>query len=136
MDLSMSHLDLFPTVDQPDTVSELLIQHNRITILPRCICDFQNLTSLNISNNDMTYLSPEICRLTKLKKLVARNNYFENASLPKEIGLMKSLELVNFGGNQLTEFPSPLTQLPELRALYLGANSITSIPSSIGYLNR
>lgn len=134
VNLSRSNLDLFPDVEQADIVSELLLQHNRITILPRCICDFQNLTTLNISNNGMTYLSPELCRLTKLKTLVARNNYFENVSLPKELALMQSLEVVNLSGNQLTEFPKQLTQLPRLRALFLGANNIKSIPSSIGNL--
>ena len=84
----------------------------------------------------MTYMSKEIALLTKLRSLTARNNHFNKESLPKELGLMTSLEVANFSGNRFDEFPQQFTQLVNLRCLHLGANQLVSLPEEIGNLQR
>ena len=117
-------------------LKSLQLDHNQITILPRCVADFSNLVALDISNNGMTYISKEIALLSKLRSLTARNNEFDNESLPKELGLMTNLQVVNFSGNRLNEFPEQFTQLVNLRCLHLGANQLMSLPDEIGNLQR
>ncbi len=114
----------------------LQLDHNHINILPRCVGDFTNLVALDISNNSMTYMSKEIALLTRLRSLTARNNHFDNEALPKELESMNSLQVVNFSGNRLEEFPYQFTQLLNLRCLYLGANRLVTLPEGIGNLHR
>lgn len=114
----------------------LQLDHNHITVLPRCIGGFSNLVALDISNNAMTYMSREIALLSRLRTLTARNNRFDNAALPKELATMQSLRVVNFSGNRLEEFPLQFTQLLNLQCLHLGANRLVTLPDEIGHLQR
>ena len=70
VNLSMSNLDLFPDVEQADIVSELLLQHNRITILPRCICDFQN--------GEITHFAAEQESVNRAAKCAATSRSLDN----------------------------------------------------------
>ena len=137
-DLSYSDLDTFPEflMDRRDDLEDLNLEHNSIAVLPRYIGAFQNLVELNVSNNRMSYLSPEIIHLSKLKKLICKNNAFDNESIPKDFGLMQSLETMNFSGNYITEFPMQFTELTQLKSIFLGGNNIRDIPSDIKNLTR
>lgn len=138
VDFSYSDLDAFPEflLEKADELLSLQMDHNRVTVLPRAIGSFINLVNLDISNNNMTYLSVELVNLRHLRTLTAKNNHFDVDSLPKELGLMQSLQVVNFSGNHLTDFPMQFTELGELRCLYLGANNICSLPKEIANLQR
>ncbi len=137
-DLSYSDLDIFPEflLARASEITSLHLDHNEITILPRSIGTFHALVALDISNNGMTYLSPEIAILQKLRTLTARNNRFDNESLPKELSLMQSLKVVNFSGNRLNTFPIQFTKLRKLKSLHLGGNNIDFIPPDIGAMTR
>ena len=141
VDLCRSQLDLFPEHLQHDLVlrdglAVLILAHNRIRALPRSVAIFHNLRVLDIDNNGMKYMSPDICRLRKLVNLSARNNLFDNDALPSELALMTSLQDVNFSGNLLTEFPMQLTKLFNLTSIHLGANRIEVLPPEIGNIAR
>lgn len=138
VDLSYSDLDTFPDflVEKADELLSLQLDHNRITVLPRAIGSFINLVNLDFSNNSMTYLSADLVHLKMLRTLTAKNNLFDMDSLPKELGLMQSLQVVNFSGNHFVDFPMQFTELRELRCLYLGANNISNIPKEICNLHR
>ncbi|CAH1798045.1 unnamed protein product [Owenia fusiformis] len=139
-DLSYSELDSFPEFllegDQAHQLQSLQLDHNQITVLPRVISAFANLITLDVSNNGMTYLSPELVRLQHLRTFIGKNNYFENESIPKDFGLLRSLEVVNISGNQVTEFPMQFTELHHLKCLYLGSNNIRHVPNEIRNLIR
>ena len=137
-DLSYSDLDSFPEflLERKNTLKGLQLDHNEISVLPRCISGFTELVKLDISNNNMSYLSPEIVQLKQLSSLNAKNNNFTNDAIPKDLGTMQSLQMLNLSGNQLTVFPMQCTELPNLQALYLGANSITEIPTDIKNLAK
>ena len=135
-DLSYSDLDAFPQFlnDRALEFASLQIDHNSITVLPRCVSLFKNLISLDISNNSLGYISKELVHLTKLRTFNARNNNLDDDCLPKEFGTMTSLKVVNLAGNRLTEFPIQLTEITGLQCIYLGANRITALPKEIGNL--
>lgn len=137
-DLSYSDLDIFPEflLQKADNIKGLQLDHNEIAVLPRCISVFRNLIKLDISNNHMSYLSPELTQLTELRTLCAKNNLFMDEALPKDLGRMRRLQVVNFSGNNLTKFPIQCTELLDLRALYLGANAIESVPTEIKNLSK
>ena len=137
-DLSYSDLDSFPVflVERSTEILSLHLDHNLMSVLPAEIGAFVNLISLDVSNNRMSKLSDDICRLPQLRTLVARNNCLENDSIPKDFGLMPNLMVLNLSGNSLTEVPMQFTELPELKCLYLGANRISSVPREIGNLQR
>ena len=137
-DLSYSDLDTFPEflLERKNTLKGLQLDHNEIAVLPRCISGFTELVKLDISNNNMSYLSPEIVHLKQLRCLNAKNNSFTNEAIPKELGTMQSLQVLNFSGNQLTEFPQQCVEMMNLRALYLGGNSIGEVPTDIKNLSR
>ena len=137
-DLSYSDLDSFPSflLDKAQSFTSLQLDHNEITILPRAVGLFTNLICLDISNNNMTYMSPEIVHLQKLKTLTARNNRFDCDSFPKEVSALTSLQVINLSGNNFTEFPEQLISLVSLRCLYFGGNRIASLPREIVKLKR
>ena len=138
VDLSYSDLDSFPEflLEKSQELLSLQLDHNQITVLPRAIGAFDNLVTLDISNNAMTYLSVELVQLQQLRTLTARNNHFDSDSLPKEMATMQSLQVINFSGNHFTEFPMQFTELKDLRCLYLGANNIEALPREISNLQR
>ena len=137
-DLSYTELDAFPEflVERADSIYSLQLDHNEIHVLPRAISAFSNLVTLDISSNQMTYLTKEIVHLTNLRTLIAKNNLFENDALPKDMSAMQSLEVVNLSGNQLHDFPLQLVELESLRCLYLGGNDIKTVPPDIKHLTR
>lgn len=137
-DLSYNSLEALPDIDSEEAVSvkELTIDHNDLTIISRTISLFKNLQSLDISNNRISYISPEIGSLTGLKHLIARNNLLEDDSLPKELLQLQKLEVLNLSGNLLTVFPPFITEFVHLRRLHLGANRIEAVPGDIECLSR
>ena len=56
----------------------------------------------------MTYMSPEIVYLQKLKTLTARNYRFDCESFPKEVASLTSLQVINLSGNNFTEVSEQL----------------------------
>lgn len=137
-DLSYSELDTFPEFLQQraDEIFSLQLDHNLICTLPRDIANFINLIHLDLSHNQLTYLSPTIVQLTSLRSLNIRCNRLDSESIPKDFGLLQSLEMLNVGGNALDEFPLQFAELVNLKYLYLGANRIKELPKEIEHLQK
>jgi len=137
-DLSHGNLDGFPDflTERSSDIVDLLLDHNRISIIPKLIGSFTNLVLLDVSFNSLRYISSEIVHLEHLQMLHARNNLLDDDSLPKDMGLMKSLQVINLSGNAFSEFPMQLTEMTALKCLQLGANNIVHIPPEIANLKR
>ncbi|KAL4229287.1 Leucine-rich repeat-containing protein 58 [Mactra antiquata] len=137
-DLSHSELEVLPNyvLEDHSNLKSLQLSHNNFVTFPKELGSFLNLVSIDISNNGLTNIGCEILYLKKLNNLTAKNNLLDNDALPKDFGLMTSLETVNFSGNRFKEFPMQLTEIRLLKGLFLGANQISSVPSAVKNLTQ
>jgi internalin A len=90
------------------------------------------LETLDLSNNQITSLPPEIYHLTALTKLLLDNNGL--TALPAEIGQLTTLTLLSLDGNSITALPTEIVRLSALTTLRLSGNRLTVLPREIGRL--
>ncbi|KAB2617223.1 protein suppressor of npr1-1 [Pyrus ussuriensis x Pyrus communis] len=102
--------------------------------------DFSKLPNLNILFlNDCKSLSeihPSLSGLSKLQSLYLENCNLTNDAIPKDLGGLSSLEVLDLSGNEFSGLPS-LSGLSELRSLYLNNCNLTNdaIPKDLGGLS-
>ena len=139
LDLSNRGVNVFQIISslqvQPCVFTELDLTGNHL----KCISDdeissLSNLITLDLSSNQLKYLPCGLCKLTKLKTLLVRNNVL--CELPKCMTSSESLEILNVSGNGLDHFPAQVLHLSQLKQLHLGGNYIQNIPKKIALLTR
>ncbi len=89
----------------------------------------EKATELNLSNNQLSSLPPEISQLSSLTRLSLNNNQL--SSLPPEICQLSSLTTLYLNNNQLSSLPPEICQLSSLTWLFLYNNPLTSPPPEI-----
>lgn len=87
------------------------------------------LEVLNLSDNQLTELPPDMGRLHRLKVVFASNNLFTH--LPESLGECPALEMVGFKATRIREVP-PASLPPALRWLILTDNAIEHLPDALG----
>jgi len=102
-------------------------------IIPNYINKLKNLEILNLSNNNIKKIPPEIGELTKLKKLIMTHTDIK--ILPKEIGNLSNLEVMNFSVSSLIELPKEIEKLKKLKELLLEGSEY-KISKEIGMLEN
>ncbi|KAI4096651.1 MAG: hypothetical protein LQ344_000791 [Seirophora lacunosa] len=104
---------------------------NRLRSLPASLPDFEQLTFLNLSKNDLGQSVPDIIvnisRITSLRELHLAENGF-SGPLPPFSGCSQ-LEILDLHGNTFTSLPDELSNCSKLRRIDVSANRISSIPS-------
>ena len=117
------------------------VSDNRLASLPPEIGRLNNLSSLDVSNNRLTHLPAEIGQLTNLDALSLGDNQIAN--LPAEIGRLARLKLLDLVGNDLALLPPELSQLSDTVELRLAHNDLIEplpellargIPTLLAYL--
>ncbi len=88
---------------------------------------FPNLRVLNLSGNNLTYLSPAICKLQDLAVLVLHNNRL--TTLPKEIGNLKRLSSLTLWGNPLRSLPASMVNCTVLYHLAIDKKHLRYVPA-------
>jgi internalin A len=121
--------------------TELDLQDQELTKLPPEIGQLTALRSLVLWGNRLTTLPPEIGQLTQLQSLNLYGNKL--TILPPEIGQLTALRMFGLSGNDLTTLPPEIGRLTALEELYLGHfmlfdehNDLTVLPSEIGQLTK
>ncbi len=94
--------------------------------------ELSQITRLNLSNNQLTFLHPKIGDLIGLTDLYLCNNNL--TSLPREIWNLKQLVQLNLRNNKLSSLPSKIKSLTQLRFLRLEHNKFNTHPSQIKQL--
>ncbi len=80
--------------------------------IPDNIFSNRRILKLGASRNYITFLPPEIRKLTNLRELYIVSNKL--TSLPPEIGKLVNLEQLDVSYNQLTSLPSDIGKLVNL----------------------
>lgn len=95
------------------------------------LCDFselQQLSTLDIPQNNLHKLSTTVARLRLLTDLYLEHNYIEY--LPEELQALKGLRRLTLGHNRLREWPVHL-YFPQLITLSLEHNSLVHLPETL-----
>ncbi|CAG5895664.1 unnamed protein product [Menidia menidia] len=117
-------------------ITQLVLSHNKITVVPANISELKNLEVLNMFNNQIEDLPTQISSLQKLKHLNLGMNRLN--SLPRGFGSFPALEVLDLTYNNLSHssLPGNFFYLTTLRALYLSDNDFEVLPTDIGKLTK
>ncbi len=136
----MTNEELLQLIEQSAKAgtTSLDLSDNSLTVLPPEIGQLTHLTELDLSYNKLTALPSEIGQLTHLTVLLLGDNQL--TALPPTISQLTKLNKLIlgdvFGGNQLTILPPEISQLTHMTVLGLGGNQLTALPSAISQLNH
>ncbi len=129
------HLTTLPAaIGRLQNLTSLDLSGNQLTILPDTITRLQNLTSLDLSDNQLTTIPEAITQLQNLTSLHLGGNPL--ATLPEAITQLQNLTLLNLNATGLTTLPDSLCLLENLSELYIGVNDFVTIPDSISKLHN
>jgi internalin A len=105
LNMAGNKLEIFPTaISQVKTLEKLDLSKNIIaSIDDDAFVELENLTELDLSFNELTYLPSSLGKLTKLKRLNLSGNKI--SSLPKEFENLVSLESLDLDGNPMERAP-------------------------------
>ncbi|CAK4068547.1 unnamed protein product [Aphanomyces euteiches] len=108
------------------TLHTLDLSQNAITELPPQITELTALKTLKVDGNQLVEL-PDLSALVKLTTLAADNN-----TLTRIGALAPNLTKLTLRGNKLTTLPESVCTLTALETLDVAQNAIRDIPNSIG----
>ncbi|KAM3876801.1 leucine-rich repeat-containing protein 28 [Diretmus argenteus] len=113
---------------------ELYLHSNNIVIIPEAIGNLAKLQSLDLSDNALQLLCPEIGRVRSLRHLRLSNNQLK--CLPPEIGDLQDLETLDVSMNRLISLPDRLYRCLSLQYLTADHNQLSHIPRQLCQLHR
>jgi regulator of replication initiation timing len=125
-----AHTSIEAALRNPDAVIKLDLSNNGMRSLPPEIGRFRNLQYLNLSRNQLLDLPPEIGRLTKLQVLNVTGNQLDQ--LPNEIGNLVNLKQLIVSQNFLKRIPPEVGKLTRLEFFDASENRLTQIPAALG----
>eukprot|EP00658_Telonema_sp_P-2_P047148 TRINITY_DN3570_c0_g1_i8.p1 TRINITY_DN3570_c0_g1~~TRINITY_DN3570_c0_g1_i8.p1 ORF type:complete len:820 (+),score=134.09 TRINITY_DN3570_c0_g1_i8:154-2613(+) len=111
--------------------SDCMLCNFDLVDIPRLLLDppMLNVTVLDLSNNAITCVDPDIQFLVNLRRLILGNNKL--TSIPPELGNLSDLEVLDLNHNEVTELPQELMFCDQLVELALDYNDFSEIPSVI-----
>lgn len=109
-------------------LQELSLSHNNLSSLPNWVSNF-NLTALELRFNQFTTLPNWLNQLTSLEFLDLSHNQFD--SLPTWFEQLKSLEILNIANNRFSNLPKGLISLTNLTQLDLSNNQFLPFSPAI-----
>lgn len=120
-----------------------LVTNGLVGPVPSEIENFTYLQRLDLTENFITSLPPEIGNLANLESLAISLTPWETlsghvglTSLPPEIGNLTNLQGLGLPRNQLTSLPPEIGNLTNLQGLALDDNRLASLPPEIGNLTN
>ncbi|CAH1799295.1 unnamed protein product [Owenia fusiformis] len=112
-------------------IKKLDLSNNNLEGIPRQICDFENLISIDLSHNNLTALESDIFdNCSTLQRLNLSNNNLE--SIPRQICDFKNLNSIDLSHNNLTALESDIfDNCSTLQRLNLNNNKLRIIPTGL-----
>jgi Leucine-rich repeat (LRR) protein len=129
--LTNNQLSILPIeIGNLTSLRDLWVSSNQLTELPLFLNQLVNLLILEIEDNFIQDISQEdIEDLINVTSINLGNNQI--STIPPEIGNLINLTLLNLDSNQLTTLPSEIGNLTKLSYLSLRYNPISYLPESI-----
>ncbi|KAI5643862.1 leucine rich repeat domain-containing protein [Phthorimaea operculella] len=130
----------FPSKGLPRTLESLTLAGLKLCNFRRDILLLRQLTVLDLSNNEIQKIPPELGRMPNLAELYLSNNQL---GLNGEVDwkwisgpqIINSLKLLDLTGNKLTDFPKAVWKLQKLVTLKLDQNKLKKLPATIGRIS-
>merc|ERR1712216_686985 len=140
MELNLSHnrISCLPEdLGCMNALETLSLQGNSLRTLPVSFGQLRNVRKLYLSNNSIEDLAPEsVAGLTQLVEIELGENGLR--ALPPELFLLPRLVRVDARQNRLVELPEIPSGLPGcdscLSELFVGCNALTALPPTISSL--
>ncbi|CAF1593892.1 unnamed protein product [Adineta ricciae] len=124
---------ILPDIGQLINLEELDCSRNDIAEIPDNIRHCRSLQKLDFSGNPLANNLPSgIIHLRQLRQLIL--NDVSLTELPREIGSLSNLCVLEIRENLLKTLPDSLVQLTRLESLDLGSNVLEQLPNHIGHL--
>ena len=105
------------------------ISNNELLVLPPEIGNLTHLTSLRCSGNLLHQLPQETTSLKRLRELDCRNNALK--ILPENISKLRSLRRMDVAVNRLRNLPESIVKLNALQHLDCSYNELEALPENI-----
>ncbi|KAF9355293.1 hypothetical protein BGX26_006773 [Mortierella sp. AD094] len=134
LDLSKRELAEIPS-GLPETITHLRLAHNTIRVFSpiNSLTSLNHLQVLDLCDNQLEILPPEIGLLTRLKELHLSNNKLWK--LPDNIQKMARLEVLDIRNNQFYLLNPMIGRLKTLRQLDVRQNQLKSLPAQLCMLS-
>ena len=124
-------------VDGNGNVTELALPDNNLSgPLPAELGSLTSLTTLDLSDNQLSGTIPDLSSLTQLQNLYLGDNQL-SGTIPDWLGSLTGLQKLSLRDNRLTgTIPAELGNLFSLDLLYLDGNQLNGpIPAALGSLS-
>ncbi len=132
--LDSNGLDKIPgTISLLKNLSHLSLANNPTLNLDLLVESLQysiNLNALNLSNNDIQKLPGSFSKLISITNLRLSNNAIRSSGDFIHLGEMKNLSILWLDANGITALPSSISHL-NVKELYLDNNFISQLPEEI-----
>ncbi|MEG4572029.1 COR domain-containing protein, partial [Microcoleus sp. N3A4] len=115
-------------------LTTLYLSNNQITEIPEALASLSNLTKLYLWNNQITEIPEALASLSNLTTLYLSNNQI--TEIPEALASLSNLTELVLSNNQITEIPEALASLSNLTKLNLWNNQITEIPEVLGKMEK
>ncbi|KAG4068480.1 hypothetical protein HA402_004821 [Bradysia odoriphaga] len=121
----------------PRTVEDLTISDLGLHRFPSNILRLQNLSAINLSENNLTELPAGFGSLP-LRDINFAQNKLENSNFAwlKQDTIRMSLTSINLSENRIRHFPRCFLKLPKLKVIKLSNNEIERVPFAIRALKN
>uniref|UniRef100_A0A914Z0S5 PDZ domain-containing protein n=1 Tax=Panagrolaimus superbus TaxID=310955 RepID=A0A914Z0S5_9BILA len=117
-------------------MQRLILSFNRFEAIPVQFGDLKNLIELDISNNGIVDIAPEIEFSPHLVIIDLSSNVLSAGTLPKSIVNLSNLTHLNISNNPIAELPEDIDNLQNLRSLDARQCDLRQLPASIVKLRQ
>ncbi|CAL8079759.1 unnamed protein product [Calicophoron daubneyi] len=119
-------LSQFPSFHFSSSLTLLDLSENSLTELPPDIADLQSLKVISLARNQLREIPEEFYSLAQLQSVDLGENRL--TELSSSIWKLKGLQVLTCSGNKLTELPEEITCLSHLQILRLSNNGLSYLP--------
>ncbi|XP_039248635.2 leucine-rich repeat-containing protein 69-like [Styela clava] len=127
--------DLPNALSRLENLEILNVGGNELEILPEVIKSMTKLTKLHLFKNKIQELNTNVlCQLTSLVFLNLNDNQIKE--IPPEIERLEKLEVISLNHNCLVTLCSEICFLPNLREIHATHNSLSTLPLELGFLEN